>query len=114
MAEGTEGCVSIEGDLGSSTERGTEWYESDTGDWHYAIRDDGRDWGADEDDMADEEEGDGQEEGEENSGEENKEEGEGCADGVEGEGDICASWDASDDGEGAADYVSIGDVAGVQ
>lgn len=24
MAEGTEGCVSIEGDLGSSTERGTE------------------------------------------------------------------------------------------
>lgn len=64
--------------------------------------------------MADEEEGDGQEEGEEYSGEENEEEGEGCADGVERDGDMSANWDAGDDGEGAADYVSFGDVAGVQ
>lgn len=64
--------------------------------------------------MADEEEGDGQEEGEERSGEENEEEGEGCADGVEGDGDIYVSGDAGDDDKDAADYVSIGDVAGVQ
>ena len=76
--------------------------------------DDGRGWGADEDDMADEEEGDGQQEGEEHSGEENEEEGEGCADGVEGDGDIYVSGDVGDDDEDAADYVSIGDVAGVQ
>ena len=61
------------------------------GDWHYATRDDGRDWGADENDMADEDESDDQEEGEEYSGAENEEEGEGHADGVEGNGDICAS-----------------------
>lgn len=75
---------------------------------------DGGDWGAEENDMADEEEDDGPEEGEEHSGEEIEEEGEWCADGVEGDGDIDASWDAHDDGEDAADYVSIGDVAGVQ
>ena len=32
MADGTEEYVSIEGDLGSSLERGTGGYESDMGD----------------------------------------------------------------------------------
>lgn len=114
MADATEECVSIEGDLGSSLERGTERYESDMGDWKYATGDDGRERGAEEDDMADEEEGDDQKEEEEYSGVENEEEGEGCADGVEGEGDIGASWDANDDGEGAAEYVSTGEDAGAQ
>ena len=114
MADGTEEYVSIEGDLGSSLERGTGGYESDMGDWKYVTGDDGEERSASEDDMADEDEGENQEEGEEYSGEENEEEGEGCADGVEGEGDIGASWDANDDGEGAADYVSIGEHDGVQ